>query len=137
MASINSLPPEILGRIISLSDVMSFDHGAWEAHCCSMSLVARSWRWAAQRKLWGGVELISGAQAWALCASEAKGRFVTRQLSILDWDEFSQAAKKRAVEACKGVEVLQFYEGAIPAGILEASSLTSESSLSSSGAGLV
>jgi hypothetical protein len=106
MPPFDSLPAEILSRILELTD---FPQGDWWrrpdlATLRAAALVSRYWKIPAQRRLFQRVVLDSSEMARLWIASEAAGRFTVKSLSLFRLDE---RLERKALERCGRLEVLR------------------------------
>ena len=112
MATIHSLPPELLHRILGMGSPWSAE--LWERPIGSYeflryaSLVSPAWRAAAQARLWRRVVICSYRQANEFTWNKVNGTRTTAELVVLDGLPLHVVAMLEAVEACDGLRTVGF-----------------------------
>lgn len=112
MATIRSLPPELLCRIIRLVSQVDTSARAPLTFLAAAARVCRAWAPAAQELLWREVLLDGGGRIFPsperFIASPAAGRYMTSSLhyaaNFSDYSARETAATAGVIQACRGLE---------------------------------
>lgn len=103
MATLHSLPQELLYRILELGAASVEAYPERVAFLLSSSLVSSSWRADAQALLWKRVEIRSWDAAIAFLASGRKGRTTE---SLVVRGPQNESLMGEIVDACEGLKEL-------------------------------